>query len=320
MLATLLVAAAALPAAVSAQTDESTLSVSVNQGPQGSVFVTVTSNGTAVENATVVVDAENETYDGEGTYTTDADGMVAMDVPEHDVTATVTATAENKTGSTIVELQAPSLNLDVEQDDDAEATVTVTYSITGERVDGADVNVSPVDDNASYVGTGDYTSDENGTIELPAPDETVEVAIEAAAENLSGSLTVELENASTAEGNESAFGQRVSAFVHSLVNGDSQDRRIGLIIAQWVTANNPGNAPDHAGPPEDVGPDGDDEGEEDAEDDDDRERGPPDHAADENERDDEADEDGEEAGDDDDDDDRRGPPEHAGSNGAGNGR
>lgn len=399
VLATLLVAATAVPAAVAAQTAGSTLTVDVAQDANGAVTVTVSDNGTAVENATVSVDTvdENASYAGEGAHETDANGTVDLPAPNESVSIVVTAVDGDETASTTAELEVPSLDVDVEQaadgeatvtvthgitgepvedadvdvstvddaddydgtgdyesgqngtvvlpapedavdvwvnvssgdletemsaelqtpaldvgveqDENAEVTVTVTYSITGDPVDGADVAVSTVDENETYAGTGDHETDENGTVELPVPDQPVEVEISATAGNLSGSATVELENASTVEDEEPEnFGQRVSAFVHSLLNGDSQDRRIGLLIAQWVTANNPGNAPDHAGPPEDVGPDGDDEGEEDAENDDDRERGPPEHAVDEDQRDDDEDED-------DDDDDRGGPPEHAGSNG-----
>jgi len=326
--AVLLVAAAAMPAAVTAQTAESTLTVDVTQDADGDVTVTVADNGTAVENATVSVDTAdaNETYAGEGAHVTDANGTVALPSPNASVSVVVTAVSGDQTASTTVDLEAPSLDVAVEQDGDAVPTVSVIYAIGGDPVDGADVTVSTVDENDSYAGTGDYDTDENGSVELPAPDEPVQVEVLATAENLSGSATVELQNASSADQNESAFGQRVSAFVHSLLSGDEHERQLGLLIAQWVTANNPGNAPDHAGPPDDVGPD-DGEGED--ADDDDRENGPPDHAADE--RDDVDDDDREEAegednddddadDDDDDDDDRGGPPDHAGSNGNGNGR
>lgn len=50
-----------------------------------------------------------------------------------------------------------------------------------------------------------------------------------------------------ADGNES-FGQQVSAFVHQLQNS-SNGTGIGDAVSSFVVANNPGNAPAHAGGP-----------------------------------------------------------------------
>ncbi|AQL43002.1 hypothetical protein BV210_09865 [Halorientalis sp. IM1011] len=75
---------------------------------------------------------------------------------------------------------------------------------------------------------------------------------------------------------ESVFGQLVSAFVeetqternstNTTNSTNTSDRPLGLLIAAFVTQNNPGNAPDHAGPPAHAGPGGDDN---------ETERGPP---------------------------------------------
>lgn len=82
-----------------------------------------------------------------------------------------------------------------------------------------------------------------------------------------------------------AFGQRVSAFVHELLDDRPHDKPFGQLVSGFVTANNPGAAqrPDHAGPPAHAGPK------------DDGERGPPAHAGPPDKGDSE-----------------RGPPDHAG--------
>jgi len=137
-------------------------------------------------------------------------------------------------------------------------TATVTESTTENNTTtttgaaGARVDVTVLDENASYEGAGSYDADENGTVDLPAPSETVNVSVEATSGNLTANTTATL---SPVEGNETddnesdAFGQEVSAFVAQLQN-DSNVTRIGPLVASFVVANNPGNAPDHAGPPE----------------------------------------------------------------------
>jgi hypothetical protein len=153
--------------------------------------------------------------------------------------------------------------------DDVE--VSVTKNDTG--VEGADVTVEPVGGNATYEGAGEYVTDDEGVVELGAPEENVTVAVTAAYRNETANTTVELRNESYVEdGNETdAFGQEVSAYVEQLLSGDHAG--VGPMVSEFVTENNPGadNRPDHAGPPEDRGPDRDDA-------DEDGERGPPDHA------------------------------------------
>lgn len=75
--------------------------------------VTVTSNATAVENASVnatTVEGQNVTYVGEGDYETDANGTVTLEPAEEDVTINVTATVGNETAATTADLVAPSEN------------------------------------------------------------------------------------------------------------------------------------------------------------------------------------------------------------------
>lgn len=132
-----------------------------------------------------------------------------------------------------------------------ETTVTVTHD--GSPAENASVDVNATD--ADYGGERSYMTDENGTVVLEPPEENVTVEIAAEYENHTASTTAELLAAAENDtsGNES-FGQQVSAFVHSLLNGTEDQRRIGRLIASWVVENNPGNAPGHAGPPDDAGP------------------------------------------------------------------
>jgi hypothetical protein len=68
------------------------LSIGVQQGA-GSVVVSVSHNGTAVENASVNVSADTA-YAGTGDYHTDADGIVRLPVPDANETVNATIVAE----------------------------------------------------------------------------------------------------------------------------------------------------------------------------------------------------------------------------------
>lgn len=78
------------------------LAVTAEQRDDG-VFVTVTDGDEAVENATVKVESGGD-YSGTGTYTTDADGEVALALPTENVTIDVTATDSNETTRTSADL------------------------------------------------------------------------------------------------------------------------------------------------------------------------------------------------------------------------
>lgn len=162
------------------------------------------------------------------------------------------------------------LAVDVDQAADGSATVAVTHD--GSAATDATVSVATTDGNDSYAGAGEYATDENGTVGLPAPAATVEVSVSASTGNHSGATTATL---SADTGDEStnatdAFGQLVSQFVQDA--RENQDGGIGSAVASFVLANNPaaGVIPDHAGPPAHVtGVDANAT---------DGERGPPDHA------------------------------------------
>lgn len=225
------------------------------------------------------------------------------------------------------ELTEDDVNLSVEQADDGSATVTVADNGTG--IENATVTVETVD-NTTYEGTGEYTTDENGTVGLPAPEENVTVAVTAEVENVTVSTEANLTIAE--EDNETSFGQLVSAFIQELHSDNETEGGIGGAVSEFVLENNPaadkipGHAgppengtgpPEHAGPsdngtgpPEHAGPDGD------------KERGPPEDAGpggDDTEADEEEDEEedddeeaDEEDDDEEDDDSGQGPPDHAG--------
>lgn len=141
---------------------------------------------------------------------------------------------------------AGNLSVGVTQDDD-DVTVSVTYN--GSAASGANVTVS----DGSYAGTGDYVADDDGEVELPAPENNTTITVTASYEGDTASTTAEL-TAVDDDGNASdAFGQQVSAFVHELLeNGTDDNETVGQAVSEFVTENNPGQGPpDHAGPPDD---------------------------------------------------------------------
>ena len=245
----LLIAVVALGAVTGVAAADGHVAVEVTDA-DGDPVVTVTENDTAVENATVTVEPvdENASYAGVGNYTTDENGTVDLPAAESDVNVSVTAETGDGVATTRVLLEAPAdegtdgLAVSV-ADTDAEPTVTVTDNDTA--VENATVTVESVDENASYAGVGNYTTDENGTVGLPAAEENVTVDVTAEYGNETASTTASLTAADEADG-AVPFGQLVREFIADFA-GDRSDG-FGVAIADYVTDNNPGNAPDHAGP------------------------------------------------------------------------
>ena len=154
--------------------------------------------------------------------------------------------------------------LEVAVDTDADGTATVEVTENDTAVANATVLVSVVDkhdENASYAGTGEYETDENGTVEPPAADEDITVDVTAAYGNESVPTTVGLTAEEDDEAEAQPFGQLVREFIEDL---EDRDGGIGAAVSDFVTENNPGNAPDHAGGPSgpDEAGDGDDDGNE----------------------------------------------------------
>ncbi|MFW6265785.1 MAG: hypothetical protein ACOC2A_03310 [Halanaeroarchaeum sp.] len=187
--ALMLVTAVAAPAAMAA-TDS--LSIDVDQQPDtGEALVTVTQNDTAVENATVRVTADGN-YSANESYETDENGQVLLPNPEETVDVELIAEDDDTNVTETVTLVplADSLEVAVDQDDAKKPTVTVTQY--DEPVDGAVVNVTLDDENASYSGTGEYTTNDDGIVDLPAPNETVDVSVAASSDDLTAETQAQL--------------------------------------------------------------------------------------------------------------------------------
>jgi len=205
-------------------------------------------------------------------------------------------------GAAVAEEEPEDLTITVSDDN------VVTVNDTDGPVEGANVTLEVVDDDVedeeeaeeeaedeeeteeedyTYDGTEEYTTDENGTVELPTPEDAVEVTLTATDGDRTGETTVTL----SPDDAVTNFGQEVSSFVATLQD-ENVSGPMGIQVAQFVLDNNPAadKIPDHAGPPENVGPDGDDEDK----------QGPPANAG---------------PGDDDADDDEQGPPANAGPGG-----
>ncbi|RQG94602.1 hypothetical protein [Natrarchaeobius chitinivorans] len=236
---------------------------------EGDGHVTVTANETPIENATVDVSVDgNESYAGTGEHVTDENGTVALPDPDEKIDVTIIASAGDETAETSVTLEpadepddsAPE-NLSIDVDGTDGVTVTVTDG-EDDGVAKATVDVTVVEENASYANEGTYETDANGTLSLEPPAETVDVSFNATAGNASAETTATLEPVDDEDADEGTFGQLVSSFVHDHQN---ESGPLGLLVSSFVQENNLGNGSDHAGqsdrtgPPDHAGPHGDDE-------------------------------------------------------------
>ncbi|MFC6988898.1 hypothetical protein ACFQJD_09565 [Haloplanus sp. GCM10025708] len=101
---------------------------------------------------------------------------------------TVAATDSNETAATTTELTpVAEFEVGVDRNDDGSATVTVTRNDTA--VENASVTVTADD---AYAGTGNYTTDSNGTVTIAEPESTVTVTVEATDANDTATATAEL--------------------------------------------------------------------------------------------------------------------------------
>ena len=266
--------------------------VGVAPNDDGTATVTVTRDDSPVDNATVNVTSD-VAYAGNGTYTTDADGTVGLPEPDSSVEVSVTATEGDDDATTTAQLTAvdTGLAVDVVQNDDGTALVTVTDD--GSAVDNATVNVTS---DLAYAGNGTYTTDADGTAELPNPEQNVTVT--AIARNGTEEATATAELTVVENGGYKNFGQWVSAYVTQLMADGYHGPGFGQKVSEFTTGNNPGadKRPDHAGPPAASADEDDTDAQESAEADtdeaesadesestetkqrSDEERGPPEHA------------------------------------------
>jgi len=93
---------------------------------------------------------------------------------------------------------ADGLDVSVSQEGD-DVTVSVTENGTENRTAVADANVTVADGNTTYEEAGNYTTDDEGLVELSAPDENVTVTVTATVDNDSASTTTDLIAESIAE-------------------------------------------------------------------------------------------------------------------------
>ena len=231
------------------------LAVDVAPNGDGTATVRVTQYGAPLANATVEVNAAgNETYAGEGAYESGENGTVALPEPGETVTVNVTATTGTLTAETSAKLAPSSIDVRVEQQNE---TVTVTVTRVGHPVENATVTVAS---DGAYAETGEYATDENGTVALSAPEKSVAVTVTAADGNDEATTTVTLERPGDPTAND--FSQRLRAFLELL--RQNVDGGLGQDVSEFVRGNNPASADDRRGENRSGG--------------DGTERGPPEHA------------------------------------------
>lgn len=177
-----------------------------------------------------------------------SNGSLAVDASVDDgVFVTVTDNGEGVANATVnVLVDDRDAPLDNQTADDGNETAD-----DGDDPASGDASVDTGAD--AYAGVGTYITGENGTVELPTPEERLNVTIRATVGNRTATTRETLpadsesDNGPIAErGTEQPFGFQVVAFVRGLSNVD--DGTVGQRVAEFATSNNPGNPPAHAGP------------------------------------------------------------------------
>jgi hypothetical protein len=181
-------------------------------------------------------------------------GNLAVDASVNDgVLVTVTDDGEAAANATV---NVTVDDGDASPDDETVADGNETIEDSNETADDdepADRNAS-VDTGAdAYAGAGTYTTDENGTLELPTPEERLNATIRATVGDRTATtretLPADSGNATgpiAERGTEQPFGFQVAAFVRGL--SEVGDGTVGQRVAEFATSNNPGDPPAHAGP------------------------------------------------------------------------
>ncbi|MFC4359633.1 DNA primase [Halobium salinum] len=195
---TMMLTVAGGPTVVGAADDETSLGVAVEDGETGATLLTVTTDGSAVANATVAVSVVDSTgngsgnesaYSGAGAYATDENGTVALPSPNETVTVDVTVTHGGETVTETVDLVPAEGELVVELGRHADGAATATVTADGAPVENATLTVAA---DGTYAGAGEYTTGANGNVTLPAPNETTAVTLSASAGNLTGETSATL--------------------------------------------------------------------------------------------------------------------------------
>lgn len=181
-------------------------------------------------------------------------GNLAVDASVNDgVLVTVTDDGEAAANATVnVTVGDGDAALDNETVEDGNETIEDSNE-TADDDEPADRNAS-VDTGAdAYAGAGTYTTDENGTLELPTPEERLNATIRATVGDRTATTreTLPADSGTDAEpmaerGTEQPFGFQVTAFVRGL--SEVGDGTVGQRVAEFATSNNPGDPPAHAGP------------------------------------------------------------------------
>ena len=144
------------------------------------------------------------------------------------------------------------LSVTVEQGDDVIATVTNDVIVNNTSanntttatvaVENATVTVDA--ENSTYAANETFTTDENGTVVLPTPEENVTVEVTATWNGSTATTTVDLV---AADGEEDAgerdpytFGQRLSEFIHAMLHAGDVDGPLGQLVSEFARNNNPG--------------------------------------------------------------------------------
>ncbi|MFD1646580.1 hypothetical protein [Haloarchaeobius litoreus] len=143
----------------------------------------------------------------------------------------------------------------------------------------------PVDSTATDLTPDDNETDDN---ETDLPDNETDDADENETD-IDGDNETELDGNETDSEQSSAdahneFARMLTEYVQNVTN-DSNVSAPGLHIAEWVIEHNPGNAPEHAGPPAHAGPGADNTTANET----DGGQGPPDHVGDDGDDDEEED-------------------------------
>ena len=182
--------------------------------------------------------------------TTDDGGDLTVDVREGG-NDTVLVVVEDENGSvegaTVTVSAEETEDADDETDDNETSDDNETVDDNETSDDGVEDNETSDDNETEYEGAGTYTTDANGTVKLPAPDDGVRLNVEVEDGNRTTSADVMLNEGATVP-----FGQRVSGLIQQILQDDG-NTSVGQAIAEFVRGNNPGNAPESAGPPEDRG-------------------------------------------------------------------
>jgi uncharacterized membrane protein YgcG len=235
--------------------------VGVETNADGTATVTVTRDDEPVDNATVTVTSDIA-YAGNGSYTTDANGTVALSEPTEAVEIDVTASEGDDEATTTAQLGVVDTGLAVDVVQNADGTALVTVTDDGSAADNVTVNVTS---DVAYAGSGSYTTDTTGTVDLPTPEQNVTVTVTAV--NGSEEATATAELTVVENGGFENFGLWVSSYVDQLKNEGYFGKEFGQKVSEFATENNPGadKKPEHAGPPEDEAESDDTETEDDDE-------------------------------------------------------